>query len=1263
MKIKTTRRTTYGNTWWGKAWIDAMERIDYNTNRLPRGRRYANNGSVKEIKITDGHVSAKVQGSMRLPYKINIDLLKFKDTHLKKITHVIGDNPAIASALTLGHLPEELLTLLKAGNVDLLPASWKDVESRCSCPDWANPCKHLAAVYYLIANEIDKNPFLVFNLRGIQTEEITGAAGLTSEYSYDNWQNYLGKYVPYANIDLKDDTGKSADYRKDDYPDLSFSKMDIDNLSLLLRDNPMFYKRGDFKSILLRIYKYATTKVDTILVDEDLTPPEGLDFYLFYTPKDELSGFLSPAESIPANISANKLANKSTTIPATIPGFMDGKQVKMEIPLAEFEAAPPNFTNLKFTGLKFTKQKGMVISVPALFDYFTTVSLNASATMTASAKFLNFTSSLALALIRAASFVPEVFSYDKDEFTIRYVPLVNDDKVKSAMKYHREIMPVNMVFRQRDKTVLSKDGAYDVLSVYITHLVYYFISEITSEITSGIVPGTVSATGISLTGDKLINTFINGEIFKAVLFEESNTAKSINDWLENFSFRKKDISPLIKIETAVDAGPETGGEDNFLTSVDIQNKADPVSPAIPLSDLFTGKKEIYSRPIDEVRTEVLRQLVIASDHMPQLKGIVNGKGKVPAVIGMQDMADILGKVKNIFNVLGIGVMIPKGLRELARPQLTLKASLKGKTQTVSYLSFDTLLDYSWEIAIGDKTIGKKEFLQLVKSAKGVVKYKDEYLLLNPDEVKSIIDRLSKPVPEMSAMEMIHSALIGETDGTLFAPDEALKRILENMTKPEDIALPSSLNAQLRPYQEIGMKWLYTNSIRGFGSCLADDMGLGKTITVISVILKLKEDGRLDYPVLVICPTTLVGNWVKECNKFAPSLNVSIYHGMERKLSPKNRDMVITTYGTLRQDIQKFSARNWGMVVIDEAQNIKNPETTQSKAVKSLKGGAYIAMSGTPVENRLTELWSIMDFVNKGYMGSLASFKTRYALPIEKYRNIEQIDKLRRVTAPFVLRRLKSDRSIIKDLPDKIVFDEYCYLTKDQAALYQQVVDGVMKEIAESAGINRKGLIFKLITSLKQICNHPVHYTKKGKAAKEFSGKSEKSIDLLSKILASKEKALIFTQYKEMGEILSGIIKNETNEEPLFFHGGLQRNKRDKMVDDFQGKDKHKIMIISLKAGGTGLNLTSATNVIHYDLWWNPAVEAQATDRTYRIGQDKNVIVHRLITLGTFEEKIDEMIKAKKELADLTVVTGEQWLTELSNKELKDIFSLAKETQA
>ena len=316
------------------------------------------------------------------------------------------------------------------------------------------------------------------------------------------------------------------------------------------------------------------------------------------------------------------------------------------------------------------------------------------------------------------------------------------------------------------------------------------------------------------------------------------------------------------------------------------------------------------------------------------------------------------------------------------------------------------------------------------------------------------------------------------------------------------------------------------------------------------------------------------------------------------------------------------------------------------------------MTGTPVENRLIELWSIFDFINPGYLGTLREFQKSYAIPIGRFKETSRATKLKLSVSPFVLRRLKTDKKVISDLPDKIVLNDYCYLNKSQAVLYEKTLEEMMAKISEFSGINRRGNIFKLITALKQICNHPYQFIKSGGTSKDLSGKAEKCVDLVQSIIDNNEKTLIFTQYKEMGDLLTQIINEECGTMPSFFHGSLTVPQRENLIEDFQTNEDRKVMILSLKAGGTGLNLTSATNVIHYDLWWNPAVEEQATDRTYRIGQDRNVMVHRLITLGTFEEKIDEMLKSKKELADLAVYEGEKIITELSDEEIYEIFSLS-----
>ncbi|KAF5270836.1 hypothetical protein FQR65_LT17774 [Abscondita terminalis] len=505
------------------------------------------------------------------------------------------------------------------------------------------------------------------------------------------------------------------------------------------------------------------------------------------------------------------------------------------------------------------------------------------------------------------------------------------------------------------------------------------------------------------------------------------------------------------------------------------------------------------------------------------------------------------------------------------------------------------------------------------------------------------------------------ALSGEYEGAKVDMDEELMQLIRELTDVKDVPLPKSIKAELRPYQQRGYSWMYRNSKIGFGSVIADDMGLGKTLQVITTLLKYKEDGLLeDKKALVIAPTGLLTNWQAEIEKFAPSLSTRIFHGANRKIK-KDYDILLTSYGIARTEAPNLKKLPWHSVVIDEAQNIKNNDTAQAKAIKSIKADNFIAMSGTPVENRLSELWSIMDYSNRGLLGNVKEFKDDFGTPIETYNDIEVAEKLKKVTAPFMMRRLKSDKSIISDLPDKIEMDTFGTLTTEQAGLYEKTLEEALMAIEAIDPANskelfaRQGLVLQMILALKQICNHPTQFLKNNKLDASLSGKVSLLFDKLDSIIESGEKVLIFTQFREMGDLLQHFIEERYKEKPMFYHGSCSLKQRKEMVHNFQNNPADKIFILSLKAAGTGLNLTAANHVIHYDLWWNPAVEAQATDRAYRIGQKSNVMVHRFITKNTFEERINEIIQSKKALAEMTVSSGENWIGNLSNKELKDLF--------
>jgi len=1218
----------------GSFWIKSLKHV-YLENSLAFSENFYGDAKVlKGLKIAGQDINAEVKCADSRIYKIKIIVKEADKTTKEKIKNIISTNPSIALDISLGCFSESFMELIDKENLGVFPQKLDDVKTLCTCGEKLI-CPQIAAVYRSLEKEINKKPFLVLNLRGISTAELIEATGFKNDYIDKLNRNIHDKFIPAEEVIFN----RHENTVNSDFLDLSFPKTDISSLFFILPNDPLFFERKDFKSKLINIYETVETELDSILVTEKLPPVRNTGFYLYYSDDNILKAFVTPVNSFLYYLKSKGSRVKFSTKSLTVPVFDENEQ---KISLQEKE--------------------GISVKADIVFDYFLYHSLSDdNDEISASSHFLKTTASLAVELVRSLSFVPEVVMDDSTNFSIRYVPVSGKANIEEAVSYHNSVMPPNFVFKDKGSKLLAQEASYDILSMFLTHLVHKVTFLRASKFKN----------------DPVTGVFTKPNSLGAVTAEGKNIALSISYWLDVISGKNKSIRPVLRIESL-----KTNKEENerlfsesdnqdkneFALYIDIINSEN--NDIIPLSQLFETEEQLFSIPAQQVKSDIIGQIMVASNYLPVLKDILDAKGLEIAVIDLKEILEIISKLSVFLNALEIKVVIPKELKKIISPRILLKARLKNsknfdistlfETENKSKLSFNELLNFSYEIAIGDEKISKEEFLELVKSADGIVKYKDNYILLKPEDINSILQKLNDPSPEFSdSMGLLHSAFSGFYNGIDFDAGDAFKRAIDDYLKIEEINIPEGLTGTLRPYQERGFKWLYSNSMRGFGSCMADDMGLGKTIQVISLLLKLKEENKLNKPALVVCPTTLLGNWYKECAKFAPSLKVYIYHGTERSLELNGIDIALTTYGLLRNDLEEFKNKEWDFVIIDEAQNIKNPDAAQTMAVKSLITKTYIAMTGTPVENRLSELWSIFDFTNKGYLGNLRSFQQNYAMPIEKFRDEERIEKLKLATAPFTLRRLKSDKSIISDLPEKLVFDEYCYLTKEQAALYEKVLENSFKAMEGKTGIDRKGHIFKLITSLKQICNHPTQYTKIDKLTKDLSGKTEKLFSIIEQIQEQNEKAIIFTQYKEMGDLLVKMIKDEFNIDVPFFHGSVTRIRRDEMVEAFQTNEDIKLMIISLKAGGTGLNLTAATNVIHYDLWWNPAVEDQATDRTYRIGQTHNVIVHRLITLGTFEEKIDEMIKTKKELADLTVSTGEKLITELSNQELKEIFSLTR----
>lgn len=989
--------------------------------------------------------------------------------------------------------------------------------------------------------------------------------------------------------------------------DLSFKKNNVDELFFNLSENPDGFKNKDFRYTLSLIYQLIEDEFKDVFLSPN-SPVRNTNFHLINNPNNTLSFFITPTNNFQFY-----LKSKGSLF--------------------------------RYSSQVLNNKQGFVMPLDLVMDYFggfgDIVSSVELESLSHTFIYMNKLTQFVMKLIEKLYFIPTVKTKGS-MFRIVYEPIISNNQLARIVNLFEENLPEDLFV---DKNP-PKDFVSDFIRNYLNYVIYKFL-------------------GIKAYKFKNIKSghYLIKDLEQKSVLKNQDLAENFSQWFDELYLGKYDVIPFFKINKIENKKEEH--LDIFELKVHIKNRK--TDENVLIDELYT-KEEVFGANSSDISRIVEKQLNYAIRYMPELENLFEDEEKLSLTLNLNEVYKIITQTAYYLQKAQIEVVLPEELVNIVIPRASINAKVKtaragdltdlfNNTSSTS-ISLDDILDFSYEIAIGDEKISKEEFEKLVATNEGLIKYNNKYVLVDKEESKKIFEQIAKANhSKLTRLELIHASMSGQLDQYDFDYDEAFANIIKDFNKPLEVSTPSDLKGELRPYQQTGLKWLWTNISKGFGCCMADDMGLGKTIQVISLILKMKEENKLKKPVLVVCPTTLMGNWMKELEMFAPNIKAAIYHGIERKLDIKN-DIILTTYAIMRIDIEELKKQNWSMVIVDEAQNIKNPDTAQTLAVKSIKSDIKIAMTGTPVENRLTELWSIFDFINHGYLGALKEFQKSYAIPIERFKENSRATKLKMSVSPFVLRRLKTDKNVITDLPEKLVLNDYCYLSKPQAVLYEKTLNEMMEKISGFTGINRRGNIFKLITALKQICNHPYQFLKAGEMSKELSGKMEKCVSLVQNILDNEEKALIFTQYKEMGNILCRALNDECGIDPLFFHGSLNVTQREKLIEDFQNNPESKVMILSLKAGGTGLNLTSATNVIHYDLWWNPAVEDQATDRTYRIGQDKNVMVHRLITLGTFEEKIDEMLKSKKDLANMAVYEGEKIITELSDQEIYEIFTLS-----
>ncbi|MBR9984171.1 MAG: DEAD/DEAH box helicase [Wolbachia endosymbiont of Homalodisca vitripennis] len=1171
----------YGRTWWGKKWLQSFNEVDYD-NRLSRGRTYANTGRAFGIQINGNTITAKVSGSRPHPYKVKIILNELNSSAIRCI---IENSPSILPKLINKQLPTLLFDKLNDSGIKLFPSNWEEMNASCNCPDWAMPCKHIAAVIYLIAAEIDKNPFVIFNIHNCDLLSLIDDFG---NGKLENIQSIL------KINDLFKSSSKVKVYDQVNLNDIDLST--IPNLAScienILTNNPLFFEKN-FHSILQTAYKHWQKY------------PTGKSDYSFYSCKKKLS-------------EEELFTTKWGSIEhwQTFQLFIDDQY--------------------QLIGVNNGIANSFMLSESVsrnIAQFLNDIPISLLHKLNPELRFMHMISQFARILMEKSALVPQILQNKRGEFIIRWIPALFNESVKEIHRKISSMCPPLLIQYQKTSTEPEEQVNIAISLILLGYMANNFPAALDKYREKNTFP---------LSMDKyrdkhIFALFFTGSAYKFSEFSNREIPQSINLWLSRLYLTDKPYKLYLMVKDYYER-----------FELDIQVSLDDGKSIIKLKKALSNCS---------TKLSILSDMGMLSEYIPELERSIDESSRL--LFSLDDFAPLFLNILPVLRAIGVIVILPKSLEKILKPKLSLNLSAKGKIEEdrKSFLTLEKLLKFDWKIAIGDKEISITEFKKLLKDSRGLIKIIDQYVLLDDKEVEALLKKFDKLPEHLSQAELMQAALGGELDGAKVGLDQQIKSLFEKLNTYVPVDVPSNLTAQLRPYQKRGFSWLVQNIETGFGSIIADDMGLGKTLQVIAAILYCKNAGFLDEDkVLVVAPTSILSNWQREMERFAPELKLFIYHGQNRELA-NDYDVALTSYGLARRDKKELNRVGWFLLVIDEAQNIKNPHSEQSKAIKAIAAKNKIAMSGTPVENRLLEYWSIFDFTNKYYLGTPKKFKTHFATPIEKARDKVCLEKFMKVTHPFMLRRVKSDKSIIEDLPDKIENNRYCSLTPEQTALYQEVVNTTMKKIERSEGIERKGLILKLINALKQVCNHPSHFGKKKRASIEQSGKMQILEEILVGISEFAEKSLIFTQYTEMGEIMVKMLEERFKSMVPFLHGSLSRKARDKMVNDFENSSQSNILIVSLKAGGTGLNLTAANHVIHYDLWWNPAVEAQATDRAYRIGQERNVMVYRLLSTGTFEERIDEMIQSKKELANLTISSGESWITEFSNNQLKDLINI------
>jgi len=1261
----------YGNTWWCEKWLEGLFR-SCDEQTVLQGMRFVERGQVTSIDIIDNRVISVVKGPNGGLHNNYIVFPKFHDEKISVFINLLKQQPSEMLALENGAMnpPTELL-LAKSG-INLFDSS-DDVKMGCDCRDPV-PCKYIAATFLKIAEMAGSDPTLLFKLHGLDLAHYKNSPAIQSDLD-----------APYEKNLVRTSGGKNKIFEEKVDNSLDFAE---DASTSLFANSPQNVSRTPPQR--LPVFNYGEWKDYSRILPAMLQNFPSFctagNFRKSYT--DELEGcrkFFANYENFDQFMEHYRVNNSKTFI-------------------AENEALRIYHKDGWHWHFDHLNEGGTIIetglSVPQVMGAVSWLGGRNLAWHHYTACYLFLLLKVAFHLVRTGAIYPQVFWIGKSVAQVRWLPAEMLPDILGIVADLEAAAPQKFAFTAREEDFVEMaEPAEQILSLFISQLLRF---------------AHTYKPALKTNHGNLISFFftcVSGRLAGNLL----SVPAGIQKWFSVYSSLDFRTQLLFKCY-------ETGEQVALEVFVFDADKL------TPLSTLFEEN--------DARLLSILNILNGIADSFKPMGAYIENRAASPIMMQGAVLLEFLQDCLKKLEIFGVKTEIPKNLLNVGKPKP--KMRLQGSMSFGAFTA-DDLLDFDWEIAIGDENVSAEEFLELAENADGLLKYKSQYVTVSEEDLKAIREKIegraegakgsnagtegaagndgensdagkegagsdasdegADDAPVITQAKLVQACFTGECDGVPVEMAGEFKQQFDAWRAETEVPLPEHLNATMRPYQVRGYSWMYKNLEIGFGCILADDMGLGKTLQVIAFLLKMHEEGKLaERKALVVMPAGLLCNWQVEIKKFAPELTFFAYHGGSRDLEKFHADVLLTTYATFRKDFDELNERPWQAIVIDEAQNIKNADSEQSRLLRRMRAPMKIAMSGTPVENRLMEFWTIMDFANRGFFPSATEFREKFETPIQKMGNEKVAETFRKITAPFMLRRLKTDKSIISDLPDKIIQDEYAELTKPQAALYQKTLEHFMQELemeqamSEKANdahalFKRKGIILQMILALKQICNHPATFLKGSTAAQQVpadnaaqtdslqaetaqattataekspelsSGKLQMLLDLLTSIQEQGEKTLIFTQFAEMGFLLEKTITEELGLRTHFYHGGCSQTQRTSMIEDFQKNEDCKVLILSLKAGGTGLNLTAASQVIHYDLWWNPAIEAQATDRAFRIGQTRNVQVHRFITKGTFEEKINALLETKKSIANMTVSAGETWLADMDDKQLGEVFGL------